>query len=176
MLGSAAIDGTPIFSQLDLTLTPHSWTCLLGASGVGKSTVLRLFAGLAEGVTFDGVLSDTGHVAMMAQQDLLMPWLSVLDNVMLGARVRGERPDKDRARDTLAQVGLTDHADKLPPTLSGGQRQRAALARTLMEDRAIVLLDEPFSALDALTRAQMQELTADLLTGRTVLLVTHDPN
>ena len=176
MLGSAAIDGTPIFSQLDLTLTPHSWTCLLGASGVGKSTVLRLFAGLAEGVTFDGVLSDTGRVAMMAQQDLLMPWLSVLDNVMLGARVRGERPDKDRARDRLAQVGLTDHADKLPAALSGGQRQRVALARTLMEDRAIVLLDEPFSALDALTRAQMQELTADLLTGRTVLLVTHDPN
>jgi len=176
MLGSAAIDGTPIFSQLDLTLTPHSWTCLLGASGVGKSTVLRLFAGLAEGVTFDGVLSEAGRVAMMAQQDFLMPWLSVLDNVMLGARVRGERPDKDRARDRLAQVGLTDHADKLPAALSGGQRQRVALARTLMEDRAIVLLDEPFSALDALTRAQMQELTADLLTGRTVLLVTHDPN
>nr|WP_085307900.1 ABC transporter ATP-binding protein [Planktotalea arctica] len=176
MTGSAEIDGTPIFSQLDLTLTPHSWTCLLGASGVGKSTVLRLFAGLAEGVTFDGVLSDTGRVAMMAQQDLLMPWLSVLDNVMLGARVRGERPDKDRARERLVQVGLADHADKLPPALSGGQRQRVALARTLMEDRAIVLLDEPFSALDALTRAQMQELTADLLTGRTVLLVTHDPN
>ncbi|MDG1168090.1 MAG: ABC transporter ATP-binding protein [Sulfitobacter sp.] len=176
MTGSAAIDGMPIFSQLDLTLTPHSWTCLLGASGVGKSTVLRLFAGLAEGITFDGVLSDIERVAMMAQQDLLMPWLSVLNNVMLGARVRGERPDKDRARDRLAQVGLTDHADKLPAALSGGQRQRVALARTLMEDRAIVLLDEPFSALDALTRAQMQELTADLLTGRTVLLVTHDPN
>lgn len=176
MTGSATIDGAPIFSQLDLTLTPHSWTCLLGASGVGKSTVLRLFAGLAEGVTFDGVLSDTGHVAMMAQQDLLMPWLSVLHNILLGARVRGERPDKDRARERLAQVGLADHAEKLPAALSGGQRQRAALARTLMEDRAVVLLDEPFSALDALTRAQMQELTADVLTGCTVLLVTHDPN
>ena len=176
MTGSATIDGAPIFSQLDLTLTPHSWTCLLGASGVGKSTVLRLFAGLAEGVTFNGVLSDTGHVAMMAQQDLLMPWLSVLHNVLLGARVRGERPDKDRARERLAQVGLADHAEKLPAALSGGQRQRAALARTMMEDRAVVLLDEPFSALDALTRAQMQELTADVLTGCTVLLVTHDPN
>jgi putative hydroxymethylpyrimidine transport system ATP-binding protein len=176
MTGSATIDGTPIFSQLDLTLTPHSWTCLLGASGVGKSTVLRLFAGLAEGVTFDGTLSNTGRVAMMAQQDLLMPWLSVLDNVLLGARVRGQRPDKDRARDRLAQVGLADHADKLPAALSGGQRQRVALARTLMEDRAVVLLDEPFSALDTLTRAQMQELTAELLTGCTVLLVTHDPN
>ena len=176
MTGSATIDGTPIFSDLDLTLTPDSWTCLLGASGVGKSTVLRLFAGLAEGVTFDGVLSDPGRVAMLAQQDLLMPWLSVLDNVILGARLRGEHPDRTLARDRLAQVGLTDHVDKLPLSLSGGQRQRVALARTLMEDCAVVLLDEPFSALDALTRAQMQELTAELLTGRTVLLVTHDPN
>lgn len=174
--GSAAIDGTPIFSQLDLVLTPHSWTCLLGASGVGKSTVLRLFAGLAEGITFNGSLSNPARVAMMAQQDLLMPWLSVMDNVLLGARLRGERADKPRARDRLEQVGLADHADKLPAALSGGQRQRVALARTLMEDRAVVLLDEPFSALDSLTRAQMQELTAELLAGRTVLLVTHDPN
>lgn len=176
MTGSASIDGTPIFSQLDLVLAPQSWTCLLGASGVGKSTVLRLFAGLAEGVSFEGSLSDPGRIAMMAQQDLLLPWLSVLDNVLLGARLRGEHPDKDRARDRMAQVGLADHAEKLPSALSGGQRQRVALARTLMEDRAVVLLDEPFSALDALTRAQMQELTAELLTGRTVLLVTHDPN
>ena len=176
MTGSTAIDGTPIFSQLDLVLTPHSWTCLLGASGVGKSTVLRLFAGLAEGITFNGSLSNPGCVAMMAQQDLLMPWLSVMDNVLLGARLRGERADKPRARDRLEQVGLADHADKLPAALSGGQRQRVALAHTLMENRAVVLLDEPFSALDALTRAQMQELTAELLAGRTVLLVTHDPN
>jgi putative hydroxymethylpyrimidine transport system ATP-binding protein len=176
MTGSAAIDRTPIFSHLDLSLTPNSWTCLLGASGVGKSTVLRLFAGLAESVSFDGDLSDTGRVAMMAQQDLLMPWLSVLDNVLIGARLRGERPDRTLALDRLAQVGLVDHADKLPPTLSGGQRQRVALARTLMENCAVVLLDEPFSALDALTRAQMQELTAELLKGCTVLLVTHDPN
>lgn len=176
LTGSAVIDRTPIFSDLDLSLKPNSWTCLLGASGVGKSTVLRLFAGLAESISFNGDLSDPGRVAMMAQQDLLMPWLSVLDNVLLGARLRGERPDRTLAHDRLAQVGLVDHADKLPPTLSGGQRQRVALARTLMENCAVVLLDEPFSALDALTRAQMQELTAELLRGCTVLLVTHDPN
>ena len=176
LTGSAVIDRTPIFSDLDLSLKPNSWTCLLGASGVGKSTVLHLFAGLAESVSFNGDLSDPGRVAMMAQQDLLMPWLSVLDNVLLGARLRGERPDRALAHDRLAQVGLVDHADKLPPTLSGGQRQRVALARTLMENCAVVLLDEPFSALDALTRAQMQELTAELLRGCTVLLVTHDPN
>ena len=176
LTGSAVIDRTPIFSDLDLSLKANSWTCLLGASGVGKSTVLRLFAGLAESVSFNGDLSDPGRVAMMAQQDLLMPWLSVLDNVLLGARLRGERPNRTLAHDRLAQVGLVDHADKLPPTLSGGQRQRVALARTLMENCAVVLLDEPFSALDALTRAQMQELTAELLRGCTVLLVTHDPN
>lgn len=176
MTGAAVIDGTPIFSQLDLTLTRQSWTCLLGASGVGKSTVLRLFAGLAEGVSFTGEIADPGRVAMMAQQDLLLPWMDVLDNVLVGARLRGERLDKTRARERLAQVGLADHADKLPSALSGGQRQRVALARTLMEDREVVLLDEPFSALDALTRAQMQELTAEVLRDRTVLLVTHDPN
>ncbi|MBY5935103.1 ABC transporter ATP-binding protein [Tateyamaria omphalii] len=175
LTGSAAIHGTPVFSQVDLTLEPGTWTCLLGASGVGKSTVLRLFAGLAEEVSFDGQMTDPGRVALMAQQDLLLPWLSVIDNVLVGARLRGDRPDKARAQEILAQVGLADHAGKRPSALSGGQRQRVALARTLMEDRPVILLDEPFSALDALTRAQMQDLTAELLTDRTVLLVTHDP-
>lgn len=173
--GSAAIDGSPVFSQLDLTLAPGTWTCLLGASGVGKTTVLKLLAGLAEHVQFNGELTDPGGVALMAQHDMLLPWLKVLDNVLLGARLRGERPDTEKAMDVLARVGLSDHAQKNPSALSGGQRQRVALARTLMEDRAVVLLDEPFSALDALTRAQMQDLAAEVLSGRTVLLVTHDP-
>lgn len=176
MTGSATIDGTPVFSGIDLTLKPQGWTCLLGASGVGKSTVLRLFAGSADSVTFTGNLCTAERVALMAQQDLLLPWLTVLENVALGARLRGERPNQELARQRLKQVKLSDHADKYPSALSGGQRQRAALARTLMEDRTVVLLDEPFSALDALTRAQMQELTAELLHDRTVLLVTHDPN
>ena len=174
--GSASIKGTLIFSNIELILEPQSWTCLLGASGVGKSTVLRLLAGSAEGVHFAGDIGDAGPVALMAQQDLLLPWLTVVENVLIGARLRGERADRQRAMSRLADVRLADHADKRPMALSGGQRQRVALARTLMEDRAVVLLDEPFSALDALTRAQMQELTADLLSDRTVLLVTHDPN
>ncbi|MEM6467674.1 MAG: ABC transporter ATP-binding protein [Pseudomonadota bacterium] len=173
--GSATIDGTPIFARLDLTLEPGTWTCLLGASGVGKTTVLRLFAGLAEHVDFDGTLSDPGRVALMAQQDMLLPWLSTLDNVLLGARLRGETADRAKGLSVLDRVGLGPHADKKPAALSGGQRQRVALARTLMEDRQVVLLDEPFSALDALTRSQMQDLAADVLRGRTVLLVTHDP-
>ena len=178
--GSASIGGAPVFTGLDFTAEAGEWTVLLGASGVGKSTVLKLFAGLAEHIDLTGELRAStgaldGNVALMAQDDLLMPWLSALENVLIGARLRGERPDKARAQERLAQVGLADKADARPSELSGGQRQRVALARTLMEDRPVVLLDEPFSALDALTRAQMQELSAELLIGRTVLLVTHDP-
>ena len=173
--GSAKIGDQPIFDRLDLTVAAGEWTCLLGASGVGKSTVLRLFAGLGDAVDLAGAMAGGGDVALMAQDDLLLPWLTALDNVLIGARLRGEVADKDRGRLVLDRVGLAQHAHKRPGELSGGQRQRVALARTLMEDRPVVLLDEPFSALDALTRAQMQDLTAELLVGRTVLLVTHDP-
>jgi putative hydroxymethylpyrimidine transport system ATP-binding protein len=114
----------------------------------------------------------------MAQQDLLLPWSSVLDNVTLGERLRMGRASaetQERALALLDRVGLANSANALPSTLSGGMRQRAALVRTLMEDRPVVLMDEPFSALDAITRVRLQDLAADLLRGRTVLLVTHDP-
>lgn len=173
--GSAKIGDQLIFSGLDLSVSAGEWTCLLGASGVGKSTILRLFAGLGDGVELSGSMTGGNDVALMAQDDLLLPWLSALDNVLIGARLRGEVAQKERALAVLDRVGLATHAHKRPSALSGGQRQRVALARTLMEDRAVVLLDEPFSALDALTRSQMQDLTAELLAGRTVLLVTHDP-
>jgi putative hydroxymethylpyrimidine transport system ATP-binding protein len=179
--GSAAFDGTPLFADLSFTAPGGCWTCLLGPSGVGKSTILRLLAGLAEGATFTGRMQAgdggplQGRIALMAQDDLLLPWLTVEANVTLGARLRGETPERLRVGQVLEQVGLGDLAARRPSELSGGQRQRVALARTLMEDRAIVLLDEPFSALDARTRARMQELTAATLAGRTVLLVTHDP-
>ncbi|MBE9640344.1 ATP-binding cassette domain-containing protein [Salipiger mangrovisoli] len=179
--GSASIDGAPLFAPLRLTLPAGRWTCLLGGSGVGKSTVLRLICGLPTGASFDGTITATDtrpipeRVAYMAQDDLLLPWASVTDNIRLGARLRGQRADADRLAHILARVGLSGHAQKKPGALSGGQRQRVALARTLMEDKPIILLDEPFSALDAQTRAAMQELAADLLQGRTVLVVTHDP-
>lgn len=173
--GDAFIGGTAIFEGLDLTLRPGAWTCLLGASGVGKSTVLRLFAGLDDDIDLRGTKISPDRVALMAQDDLLLPWLSALDNVLIGGCLRGAQPDRDHGRAVLARVGLAGHADKKPGALSGGQRQRVALARTLMEDSAVVLLDEPFSALDALTRIKMQNLTAEVLKGHTVLLVTHDP-
>tara|TARA_R110002049_G_scaffold188402_2_gene356817 strand:- start:28702 stop:29433 length:732 start_codon:yes stop_codon:yes gene_type:complete len=170
----------PLF-QADIDLPAGQWTCLLGRSGVGKSTILRLILDLQTGGRFDGSIVATdgqplaARMSYMAQSDLLLPWLSVLENVCIGARLRGEAPDWPRAERLLLRVGLADHIAKTPNMLSGGMRQRAALARTLFEDRPVVLLDEPFSALDAGTRADMQELAAEVLHDRTVLLVTHDP-
>ena len=116
-----------------------------------------------------------GRLAWMAQQDLLLPWRDLLGNVGLGASLRGQVPALARARAMIEAVGLAGREKARPAELSGGMRQRAALARTLMEDRPFVLMDEPFSAVDAPTRHRLQELSAKLLAGRTVLLVTHDP-
>lgn len=171
-----------LFSSLELEIKSHNITCLLGASGVGKSTILRLIAGLETGAIFQGEIKASDQqaisprIAYMAQGGELFPWLSVIDNVMLGAKLRGEKPDEARAMQVINQVGLQGHIHKRPATLSGGEQQRVALARTLMEDRPIVLLDEPFSALDAKTRSEMQELAGELLNNHTVLLVTHDPS
>ena len=164
--------GAPLFDGLDIRLEAGLWTCLLGPSGVGKTSLLRLIAGL------DGAAAGrvrTGPVAYMGQSDLLLPWANALENAVLGARLRGARPDFGRARRLLAEVGLEDAVRALPATLSGGERQRVALVRTLMEDRPVVLMDEPFSSLDAITRHAAQDLAARMLAGRTVLLVTHDP-
>jgi putative hydroxymethylpyrimidine transport system ATP-binding protein len=160
-----------VLAPFSLDLAACETVAILGASGCGKSTLLRLIAGLLPGQPSPLA----GQVAWMAQQDLLLPWLSLQDNILLGARLRGEVPDLARAQALLERLGLADRANALPASLSGGMRQRGALARTLMEDRLLVLMDEPFSALDAITRAAMQELTSQMLAQRTVLLVTHDP-
>ena len=173
------LGGGLLFDRLDAELPGGVWTALLGASGVGKTTLLRALAGLSP-VDGGAILAAdgaglAGRIAYMGQQDLLLPWLSAQANVCLGARLRGQRADAARARRLLGAVGLAGAEAARPATLSGGMRQRVALARTLYEDRPVVLMDEPFSALDGLTRAQMQGLAARVLAGRTVLLVTHDP-
>ena len=179
--GTHHIDGQRLFGPIDLTLPAGQWTCVLGRSGVGKSTLMRLIADMPNAGNFNGQISASdalelkGRVSVMAQSDLLLPWLSVFENTVLGARLRNQEPDTERAKHLLDQVGLSEHMWKKPNSLSGGMRQRTALARTLIEDRPIALLDEPFSALDASTRADMQELAAEVLKGKTVFLVTHDP-
>jgi putative hydroxymethylpyrimidine transport system ATP-binding protein len=168
-----------IFENLDLEIRAAEFTVLLGASGIGKTSLLKIVAGLTASSAGTVAASDgaplRGRIAYMGQQDLLYPWLNVLRNVMVGSRLRGQAADRARAMDLLARVGLSGHAFAMPAELSGGMRQRAAIARTLYEDRPIVLMDEPFSALDSMTRARIQDLAADLLRRRTVLLITHDP-
>ncbi|SEO29929.1 putative hydroxymethylpyrimidine transport system ATP-binding protein [Salinihabitans flavidus] len=170
-----------LIRDLALDLPAGRWSCLLGPSGVGKSTLGRLVAGLPGPHRLDGGLraSDgaplAGRVAMMAQDGQLLPWAGAERNVTIGARLRGQRPDRARARALLADVGLNGMARRRPGSLSGGERQRVALARTLIEECPVVVLDEPFSALDAATRLAMQDLAARLLQGRTVILITHDP-
>lgn len=170
---------TSIFEKLSFDIPQGEFCALLGASGVGKTTLLRIVAGLEKPSAGYVKASDggavPGRIAYMGQQDLLYPWLTVRKNVTLGARLRSEPVDQDWADHLLECVGLADRATALPMHLSGGMRQRAAIARTLYEKRPIVLMDEPFSALDAITRATVQELAAELLADRTVLLITHDP-
>ena len=175
--------GHSLIEDLRLSFGAGCWTCLLGASGVGKSTILRLLAGLVPPETVYHLSADDSvpldrRVAYMAQTDLLLPWANVLENVLIGWRLRRQPIDaaaRGQALELLAQVGLADHAQKAPRHLSGGMRQRVALARTLMENRPIVAMDEPFSALDAPSRHRLQDLAARLLAGRTVIMVTHDP-
>lgn len=179
--GHYSIADGRLFAASDLVVPGGQWTCILGQSGVGKSTLLLMIAGLDPAGTFVGQIKASddvplaGRVSFMAQSDLLLPWLTVLENVVLGARLRGAKPDMARADYLIERIGLTEVRHHRPAALSGGMRQRTALARTLMEDRPVALLDEPFSALDAGTRADMQELSAQMLTGKTVVMVTHDP-
>lgn len=174
-----------IFSQLTINITGGRWVALIGPSGVGKSSLLRMIAGLMgpneryEGnIHVDNHLSINQQVAYMAQNDLLMPWLTVLGNATLSLKLRDQKKRSSeitKAKSLLEKVGLGNAMHLFPHQLSGGMRQRAALVRTLMENKPIVLMDEPFSALDAITRYKLQDLAASLLQDKTVLFITHDP-
>ena len=156
---------------LDLDIAPGEFVALLGRSGSGKTTLLRALAGLDPEV--EGDLQTGGTPAVVFQDPRLLPWRSVLDNVAVGLR---DADPEARARRAIAEVGLEGREDAWPRQLSGGQRQRVSLARALVREPDIMLLDEPFSALDALTRASAQTLVNQIWQRHqpAVLLVTHD--
>jgi sulfonate transport system ATP-binding protein len=160
-----------VIRQLDLDIAPGEFVVLLGASGCGKSTLLRILADLDRDIT--GTVEVAVRRAVSFQSPRLMPWKKVWRNVVLGLP---GRPDRARAEAALAEVGMTHRSDVWPKVLSGGEAQRASLARALVREPDLLLLDEPFSALDALTRLTAQSLVADLWTLHqcAVLLVTHD--
>lgn len=171
-----AFENHELFHDFSFHLKPGQWTSLLGASGVGKSTLLRFILGLAQPQAGTITMPSHQRIAYMPQQEALFPWLSVLDNVQLAAHLKGQKSasSRERAEALLEAVGLKPHLKQPVYSLSGGQKQRLALARTLMQDADIVLMDEPFSAVDAITRVHVQQLAQQLLRHHTVLLITHD--
>jgi NitT/TauT family transport system ATP-binding protein len=179
------LGGRHVLDGLDLVVPAQGRVGIVGRSGVGKSTLLSLVAGLDEPdlgrVSVAGETSATGRLAccaLMPQRDCLLPWRSALDNACLALENRGVRRSEARARAAalFARFGLAGAETLRPAKLSGGMRQRVAFVRTLLADKNVLLLDEPFGALDAITRAELQEWLASALAreSRTVLLVTHD--
>jgi NitT/TauT family transport system ATP-binding protein len=180
--GSA--QGIMAVRDVSFSVADREVVSLIGPSGCGKSTLLNIASGLSAptgGTAYiDGarVEGPNAHVAFMLQKDLLLPWRTIQENVMLGVEIQRRDPvdTKRRVQALLRLIGLSEFANHYPHQLSGGMRQRAALARTLAVDPSVLLLDEPFSAVDAQTRIVLQRDLARTLkrAGKTALLVTHD--
>jgi sulfonate transport system ATP-binding protein len=170
---SRVFDGRCVLRDIDLVVRTGEFVVMVGKSGCGKSTLLRIVGGLDAGA--EGRIDVTADRAAVFQDSRLLPWKQVWKNVVLG--LDGTRNSlRHRALDALAEVGLSEHADAWPLTLSGGEAQRVALARALVRTPRLVLLDEPFAALDALSRLKMQQLVLRLWRAHSMaaLFVTHD--
>lgn len=173
-----------VLDDLNLSVDDGEFVALLGPSGCGKSTLFNIISGLlvpnTGGIYLNGerIYGNTGDFAYMQQKDLLLPWRTVIRNVLVGPEIHNEPLDtaKMEAQQRLTQLGLSGFENSYPMQLSGGMRQRVALVRTLMFRKKILLLDEPFGALDAMTRTVMQSILLDIWAEdkQTVLLITHD--
>jgi len=170
---SRGFDGRAVLNNIDLEIAPGEFVALLGRSGSGKSTLLRALAELDHGVPGSGTLEVPKKRAVVFQDSRLLPWARVLDNVVLG--LDGDDA-AERGRTALAEVGLAGREKAWPTELSGGEQQRVSLARSLVRDPELLLADEPFGALDALTKIKMHGLLQELCAEHrpAVLLVTHD--
>lgn len=186
---SSGNDGQPIRAVADLSfgIGEGEFATIIGPSGCGKSTLYRLLTGLEQpdsgeivlhGQTLSAAAARRGRFGYMPQRDALLPWRSVIDNVILGVELAGGNREQARteAKELLPLFGLDGFENAWPSTLSGGMRQRAALLRTFLARKEILLLDEPFGALDALTRRSLQQWLLDIRTrfNKTILFITHD--
>ena len=180
-----SLDSLEILRNIDLSVNSREIVSIIGPSGCGKSSVLNLISGLERPdsgqIKIEGKSDQFDRLNMisyMQQKDLLLPWRTVLDNVILGLEIQGipKKESRKIAMEQMEKFGLLGFENKYPFTLSGGMKQRAAFLRTILMNRPILLLDEPFSALDALNRMQMQEWVIKLFDGldKTVIFVTHD--
>lgn len=168
-----SFNGRAVLDDVSLDIAPGEFVALIGKSGSGKTTLLRALAGLDDQVEGHGTIDIPANRSVLFQDSRLLPWATVLENIVLGLRSNDAAA---RGLATLADVGLGDRGDAWPNVLSGGEQQRVALARSLVRQPELLLADEPFGALDALTRIKMHELLFRLVEIHrpTVLLVTHD--
>lgn len=170
-----------VISHLNLEVKQGEFVSLIGKSGTGKSTILKLISGLLqqdEGeIKINGEAISLGDVGYMPQRDLLLPWRTILENIMIAGEIQSDiKISKEQARTWLERVGLLAYENALPDQLSGGMRQRSAFLRVLLTGKSVLLLDEPFGALDALTKRDLQSWLLSIWQelDKTVLFITHD--
>ncbi|ANU17166.1 ABC transporter ATP-binding protein [Planococcus maritimus] len=176
-----SFDGAEVLKELSLHIQEDEFVAVLGPSGSGKSTLFHLIGGLYEpdegtiALGGDKINGQKGSVSYMPQSPSLLPWRSILDNVLLGAELAG-RKDKEAALEMMDKAGLSGYERAYPHQLSGGMKQRAAFIRSLLSPQPLILLDEPFSALDEFTRSEMQKWLLDIWQSnkRSILFVTHN--
>lgn len=178
---SFTYDHNPIVSNFSITVEKGEFVSLIGKSGSGKSTILKLIAGLLQPKTgqilMDTAIPSPGSFGYMPQQNLLLPWRTVLENLMLHSEIqKGNNYTKEDVREWLRKTGLAEWENALPKQLSGGMKQRIAFLRTILTGSEVLLLDEPFGALDAFTKRDMQKWLLSIWQelDKTILFITHD--